>query len=433
MYAMKKVMFTNIMEAGLLLQRPTNLTSRNVEKQVAEIIKTIKNQGQNALLKYTQQYDCPAINNLVLSNEQIKQQAAKTPALLQKALKQAYKNIYKFHNAQKASIKKIETMPGITCWQNWLPIKSVGIYVPGGTAPLFSTLLMLAIPARIAACPQIVLCTPPTKEANIEPAMAFAAQLCGITKIYLCGGAQAIAAMALGNTIVPKVYKIFGPGNQYVTMAKQLLQTNQVAIDMPAGPSEVCVIADEKANPIFVAADLLAQAEHGPDSQVVCITNSKTMAKKIEEQLQKQLPLLFRKSIATKALQNSIMVVVPNVAKAIELSNLYAPEHLILQVQKANYWAKQVQQAGSVFIGASSPESVGDYATGTNHVLPTGGWANMYSGISLQSFCKKISYQQLTPKGLKKIAPTVVEMANAEGLQAHARAVQLRINNKKVK
>ena len=320
-------------------------------------------------------------------------------------------------------------MPGVTCWRRSLPIEKVGLYIPGGSAPLFSTVLMLAVPARIAGCREIILCTPPSKDGNINPAILFAANLCGVTKIYKVGGVQAIAAMTYGTASIPKVFKIYGPGNQYVTAAKQLVQQQGVSIDMPAGPSEVLVIADETAVPEFIAADLLSQAEHGPDSQVLLITTSETLAEKVTEAINDQLKSLPRNEIATKALQNSKTVVTNSLDEAIELSNLYAPEHLILSCENAEEVSGKITNAGSVFIGNYSPESAGDYASGTNHTLPTNGFATMYSGVSLDSFVKKISFQHLTKQGLQNISDTVKIMAVAEGLEAHKNAVAIRLNN----
>jgi histidinol dehydrogenase len=320
-------------------------------------------------------------------------------------------------------------MPGIICWRKSVGIEKVGIYIPGGTAPLFSTVLMLAVPASIAGCKEIVLCTPPSKEGTINPAILYAANLCGVTNIYKAGGVQAIGAMTYGTESIPKVFKIFGPGNQFVTAAKQLIQKDGVAIDMPAGPSEVLVIADETAVPEFVAADLLSQAEHGADSQVVLLTTNKTIAEKVQKCIKEQLNDLSRKAIAEKALRNSRIVLLKSIDEAIELSNLYAPEHLILSCSNAEGLTDKIISAGSVFIGNYSPESVGDYASGTNHTLPTNGYAAMYSGVSVDSFVKKITFQQLTKEGLDNIGNTVMQMAAAEGLDAHKNAVAIRLKN----
>jgi histidinol dehydrogenase len=325
-------------------------------------------------------------------------------------------------------VERIESMPGVWCWRKSVGIEKVGIYIPGGSAPLFSTVLMLGVPAKMAGCKEIILCTPPNEQGEINPAILYAASLVGVTAIYSVGGAQAIAAMAYGTAIIPKVYKIFGPGNQYVTAAKQLVQQNGMAIDMPAGPSEVCVWADENAIPSFVAADLLSQAEHGPDSQVILIANNTVIVETIQREIDLQLTVLPRKDFAAKALLNSKAIILSNQDQAIDLINAYAPEHLILAVDNALQIADKIINAGSVFIGNYSPESVGDYASGTNHTLPTNGYAKAYSGVSLDSFVKKITFQQLTERGLMNIAPTVIEMADAEGLQAHSNAVSVRLN-----
>ncbi|MCH5597764.1 histidinol dehydrogenase [Niabella ginsengisoli] len=339
---------------------------------------------------------------------------------------QAKKNIQKFHSAQKQAVVRVETTPGIQCWRESRAIEKVGLYIPGGSAPLFSTVLMLGVPAMIAGCKEIVLCTPCDKSGKVNDAILFAASLCGITKIFKVGGAQAIAAMAYGTKTIPAVYKIFGPGNQYVTAAKQILQT-KVAIDMPAGPSEVLVIADSTSVADYVAADLLAQAEHGPDSQVILVCTNIDIAKKVEKAVAEQLSQLPRKDIATKALKHARLIVLKNLGEAVAFSNLYAPEHLILACKTTSRLLKQITTAGSVFIGNYSPESVGDYASGTNHTLPTNGYATAYSGVSLDSFYKKITFQQLTKDGLHNIAKTVTTMAEAEGLQAHSNAVKIRI------
>ena len=337
-------------------------------------------------------------------------------------------NIEIFHNSQIQKVERIETMPGVWCWRKSVGIEKVGIYIPGGSAPLFSTVLMLGIPAKIAGCKEVILCTPPNEQGEINPAILYAASLVGVTAIYSVGGAQAIAAMAYGTATIPKVHKIFGPGNQYVTAAKQLVQQNGIAIDMPAGPSEVCVWADENAIPSFVAADLLSQAEHGPDSQVILVANNKAIVSAIQLEIDLQLSALPRKDFASKALANSKAIILSNQDQAIDLINAYAPEHLILSVDNALQIADKIINAGSVFIGNYSPESVGDYASGTNHTLPTNGYAKAYSGVSLDSFVKKITFQQLTERGLMNIAPTVIEMAEAEGLQAHSNAVSVRLN-----
>ena len=352
------------------------------------------------------------------------------PNSLKTAIQLAKENIEKFHLSQLQKMERIETMPGVWCWRKSVGIENVGIYIPGGTAPLFSTVLMLGIPAKIAGCKNIILCTPPNNDkGEVHPAIIYAATLVGVTHIYTVGGVQAIAAMAYGTATIPKVHKIFGPGNQYVTAAKQLVQQSGVAIDMPAGPSEVCVWADDSAIPSFVAADLLSQAEHGVDSQVLLVASNEKIVENVQAELAVQLAQLPRKDIAAKALENSKAIIIENKLEALELINQYAPEHLIMSIENAEIVAEKVVNAGSVFIGNYSPESVGDYASGTNHTLPTNGYANAYSGVSVDSFVKKITFQQLTKEGIASLAPTVIEMAIAEGLQAHAQAVAIRLNN----
>ena len=347
---------------------------------------------------------------------------------LKTAIQQARSNIEIFHRAQQSPVTIISPVPGVDCWRQSVPIEKVGLYIPGGSAPLFSTLLMLAVPAQLAGCRDIIVCTPPSSEGNIHPAILYAASLCGVTAVYKAGGVQAIAAMCYGTETIPRVHKIFGPGNQYVTFAKQLAQTEGVAIDMPAGPSEVLVIADETAIPAFVSADLLSQAEHGADSQVILLTPSETVARQVIAEMEEQLKKLPRREIAAQALRHSKAIVVNDLDTALEISNLYAPEHLILACEDALNRSRQVTAAGSVFIGHYSPESAGDYASGTNHTLPTNGYAAMYSGVSLDSFVKKITYQQLTKEGLQRIGQTVMTMAAAEGLDAHREAVAIRLN-----
>lgn len=400
-----------------------------LEKTVKKILQKVKKNGDKAVLKYTKEFDEVKLNNLVVSETEINAAATLLSDELKQAIQQAKKNIETFHVAQKESAKKIETMPGVVCWRQSVAIEKVGLYIPGGSAPLFSTVLMLGVPAQLAGCKEIVLCTPPANDGSIHPAILYAAQLCGISTIFKVGGVQAIGAMAYGTATIPKVFKIFGPGNQYVTLAKQIIQQEGVAIDMPAGPSEVLVIADETAVPEYAAADLLSQAEHGPDSQVILITTNESVAEKISGAIKTQLKKLSRREIAKKALQNSKLIIVENINEAVELSNLYAPEHLILSCANAEEVANQIISAGSVFIGNYSPESVGDYASGTNHTLPTNGYAAMYSGVSLDSFVKKITYQQLTKEGLENIGNTVMTMAAAEGLDAHKNAVAVRLKN----
>ena len=409
-----------------IIQRPV-IDSTSLKKTVKKILKQVKDKGDRAVSRYTKEFDGVRLKNFNVTNEEIIAAAQLVTEELKLAIQQAKKNIEEFHTAQKEEVRKIETMPGIVCWRESVAIDKVGLYIPGGTAPLFSTVLMLAIPAQIAGCKEIILCSPPSKDGSINPAILYTAQLCGISKIIKAGGVQAIGAMAYGTKMVPKVFKIFGPGNQYVTLAKQIIQQEGVAIDMPAGPSEVLIIADETAVPEFVAADLLSQAEHGPDSQVILIAVNESVAKNVTDALKVQLKELPRKRIVEKAIKNSKLVIVKEISDAIELSNLYAPEHLILCCKDAAIATKKISSAGSVFIGNYSPESAGDYATGTNHTLPTNGNAAMYSGVSLDSFVKKITYQQLSKEGLENIGNTVMEMAEAEGLTAHKNAVAIRL------
>ena len=409
-----------------IVKRPV-FENASLEKVVKKILEKVKTKGDKAVRKYTKDFDGVKLKKLTVSEKEIKTAENLLPQELKDAIQQAKSNIEKFHSSQIEEIKVIETMPGINCWRRSVGIERVGIYIPGGSAPLFSTVLMLAIPAVIAGCKEIILCTPPSKDGSINPAILYAADLCGVKKIFKAGGVQAIAAMAYGTESIPKVFKIFGPGNQYVTAAKQLIQKEGVAIDMPAGPSEVLVIADETAVPEFVVADLLSQAEHGADSQVILLTTSERVIEQIQQRLIEQLKELPRKEIVEKALTNSKIILVNSLNEAIDLSNLYAPEHLILSCDKAEELIEKIISAGSVFIGNYSPESVGDYASGTNHTLPTNGYAAMYSGVSVDSFVKKISFQQLTKEGLTNIGKTVMQMAEAEGLDAHKNAVAIRL------
>jgi histidinol dehydrogenase len=411
-----------------VLQRPV-LDAQNLLPKVQEVLDAIREKGDEAVKSYTLSFDQVNLGSLQLSDEQIHQIASSLDPLVKKAIEVAKTNIEKFHQTQLQKVEKIETMPGVWCWRKSVGIEKIGIYIPGGTAPLFSTVLMLGIPAKIAGCKEIILCTPPNKDGKIHPAIAYAATLVGINNIYTIGGVQAIGAMAFGTESVPKVHKIFGPGNQYVTAAKQLVQQYGTAIDMPAGPSEVCVWADETAVPEFVAADLLSQAEHGADSQVLLVASQECIVEKVKHALQEQLAILPRMEFAEKALANSKAIVMTQTENALELINEYAPEHLILSIQNAELMAEKVWNAGSVFIGNFSPESVGDYASGTNHTLPTNGYAKAYSGVSVDSFVKKITFQQLTERGLTNIAQTVIDMAKAESLDAHAQAVQIRVDN----
>lgn len=411
-----------------LVQRPA-IDNSQLFDTVRKVIADIKQSGDKALVQYTKQFDGYTPESFAVTNEEIKTAIAAVPEDLKNAIQKAAANIESFHKAQLKPEEKIETMPGISCWRRATGIEKVGLYIPGGTAPLFSTVLMLGIPAKLAACKEIILCTPADKAGNIHPAIIYAAQLCGISKMYKLGGIQAIAAMAYGTESIPAVYKIFGPGNQYVTAAKQWIQLDGISIDMPAGPSEVCVYADETANAAYVAADLLSQAEHGTDSQVLLIASNKQIAEDVMIEIEKQLSALPRKTIAAKALLNSKAIILQNTQDVIDLINLYAPEHLILSCKNDETIGNQIINAGSVFLGNYSPESVGDYASGTNHTLPTNGFAKAFSGVSIDSFVKKITYQKLNKQGLQHIADTVITMADAEGLAAHAAAVQIRINS----
>ena len=409
-----------------LTQRPTTQHD-GLEKKVRKILRQVKSKGDKAIRKLTAELDGCKLKKFEVTGDEITKSSANVSEALKKAIGVAYANIEKFHQAQREEIKRIETIPGITCWRRAVPIEKVGLYIPGGSAPLFSNVLMLGIPASLAGCKEVILCTPPGKDGKIDPAILYTADLCGITRIFKIGGAQAIAAMAYGTDIVPKVFKIMGPGNQFVTLAKQLVQEESVAIDMPAGPSEVLVIADKSANAAFVTADLLSQAEHGPDSQVILVTTDEEVARNVKDLLDEQLNQLPRKDVAAKALSNSKILVVENIDTAIEFSNLYAPEHLILACENAADRAAGITAAGSVFIGNYSPESAGDYASGTNHTLPTSGYAAMYSGVSLDSFVKKITYQHVTEDGLHLIGESVMQMAAAEGLMAHKNAIAIRL------
>ena len=409
-----------------ILQRPVSDTV-SLQKTVREVLDEVKENGDQAIVELTQQFDKVFLKDFEFDEVELMNAEADTPSALKKAIIQAAENIEKFHTAQVTLPETIETMPGIQCWRKSVGIEKVGLYIPGGTAPLFSTVLMLGIPAKLAGCKQIVLCSPPNVEGKLHPAIIFAAKLVGVTHIYKIGGVQAIAAMAYGTRTVPKVHKIFGPGNKYVTCAKQLIQEDGIAIDMPAGPSEVCVFADDTANPAFVAADLLSQAEHGTDSQGLLVSASEDLVNKVNIELEKQLELLPRKDIAAQALLNSKAIIIDEIKVAIDLINEYAPEHLIISCKDPMTIGDKIINAGSIFIGNYSPESVGDYASGTNHTLPTNGYAKAYSGVSVDSFVKKITFQKLSKQGLINIAKTVELMAEAEGLEAHKNAVTIRI------
>ena len=412
----------------VLLQRPY-VDNRSVVESVQQILNAVKEHGDEAVKSFTKKFDGVDVEQFEVTEKEFADAKGKLSVQLEAAIRQAQLNIENFHSSQFTSVEIIETMPGVQCWRKSVGIEKVGLYIPGGTAPLFSTVLMLGIPAKLAGCREIILCTPANAQGHVHPAILYSAQLIGIDKVYRLGGAQAIAAMAYGTATIEPVYKIFGPGNQYVTAAKQLVQMQGVSIDMPAGPSEVCVMADESANPSFIAADLLSQAEHGVDSQVLLVSNSEDVVERAIQELAKQLQALPRKDIAEKALSNSKAIVTKDMEEAVDLVNEYACEHLIINCGNADAIAEKIISAGSVFIGNYSPESVGDYASGTNHTLPTNGFAKAFSGVSIDSFVKKITYQKLSQPGLNLIADTVIAMAEAEGLDAHANAVKIRVKS----
>ena len=409
-----------------ILKRPV-MNTENLFDTVRSVIDRVKEEGDRAVLDYEEKFDKVVLASLAVSEEEQQEVENLVSEDLKAAIRLAKQNIETFHAAQRFEGKKVQTQPGVTCWQKAVAIEKVGLYIPGGTAPLFSTVLMLAVPARIAGCKEIVLCTPPGRDGKVHPAVLFAAKVAGVNRIFKAGGIQAIAAMAYGTESVPKVYKIFGPGNQYVTAAKQLVSLRDVAIDMPAGPSEVEVLADETANPIFVAADLLSQAEHGVDSQAILITTSVELQQAVKVEVERQLALLPRKEIAEESLANSKLIVVDSMTEAIELTNAYAPEHLIIETEDYLSVAERIVNAGSVFLGSLTPESAGDYASGTNHTLPTNGYAKAYSGVSLDSFIRKITFQEIKPEGLNIIGPAIELMAANEQLDAHKNAVSVRL------
>ena len=409
-----------------ILKRPV-MNTENLFDTVRSVIDRVKAEGDCAVLDYEKKFDKVVLTSLAVSEEEQQEAENLVSEDLKAAIRLAKQNIETFHAAQRFEGKKVQTRPGVTCWQKAVAIEKVGLYIPGGTAPLFSTVLMLAVPAKIAGCKEIVLCTPPGRDGKVHPAVLFAAKVAGVNRIFKAGGIQAIAAMAHGTESVPKVYKIFGPGNQYVTAAKQLVSLRDVAIDMPAGPSEVEVLADETANPIFVAADLLSQAEHGVDSQAILITTSVELQQAVKVEVERQLALLPRKEIAEKSLANSKLIVVDSMTEAIELTNAYAPEHLIIETEDYLSVAERIVNAGSVFLGSLTPESAGDYASGTNHTLPTNGYAKAYSGVSLDSFIRKITFQEIKPEGLNIIGPAIELMAANEQLDAHKNAVSVRL------
>lgn len=410
-----------------LIKRPS-FDAGELEKKIAKILENVRDKGDKAIRKYSRKFDGSSMKKFLVSEKEINEAASLVTEELKDAMITAKRNISTFHIAQLKKGERVETIPGVECWRRNIAIEKVGLYIPGGSAPLFSTILMLGVPATLAGCKEIVLCSPPGKDGKLHPAILFTAQLVGITKIFKIGGAQAIGAMAFGTETVPRVYKIFGPGNQYVTCAKQLVQREGVAIDMPAGPSEVAVYADDSANASYVAADLLSQAEHGADSQVLLVISHEPLAHKVKKEIERQLEKLPRKEIAEMALSNSKIILVNNDDEAIALLNEYAPEHLIISCHKADELAEKVINAGSVFLGNYSPETVGDYASGTNHVLPTNGYAKTYSGVSVDSFVKKITFQKLSQQGLHHISKAVELMAEAEGLHAHAQAVRVRLS-----
>lgn len=423
---MKEIRYPSRLEWPKLLARPV-FDNSSLQEKVKLVLDRVKLEGDKAVLAYTEEFDGVKVQKLLVSEEEFEEALSSISDELKAAIEVAVDNIRSFHSAQFLAEQRIETMPGVVCWRKSVGIEKVGLYIPGGTAPLFSTILMLGIPAKLAGCQEVILCSPPNKEGKLHPAILFAAHLVGIDKVFKIGGVQAIGAMAYGTETVPQVYKIFGPGNQYVTCAKQLIQQQGIAIDMPAGPSEVCVLADDTANAIFVAADLLSQAEHGADSQVLLVSTSEKLIAEVQIELVKQLNILSRKELASKSLDNSIAILISHISEAIDLVNEYAAEHLIISCKYAEALSNSIINAGSIFLGNYSPESVGDYASGTNHTLPTNGFARAYSGVSLDSFVKKISFQQLTEQGLSNIAKTVELMAMAEGLDAHANAVRVRM------
>ena len=424
---MKVICYPAKEEWDELVKRP-HLDVSELNATVEGVLNDVKNHGDSAVIRYEEKFDHAHLDSLSVSDAEMEEAESLVSLELKHALELAHHNISSFHQSQQFHGEKVETVSGVTCWQKSVAIEKVGLYIPGGTAPLFSTVLMLATPAKIAGCKEIVLCTPPNREGKVNPAILMAAKIAGVSKIFKIGGVQAIGAMAYGTESVPKVYKIFGPGNQYVMAAKQHVSLHDVAIDMPAGPPEVCVIADETSNPVFVAADLLSQAEHGVDSQVFLISTSEEMIEKVKEEVEKQLEQLPRKEMAAKSLDNSKLVLVKDYDEAIELSNTYAPEHLIIATRNYDELAEKVVNAGSVFLGQYACESAGDYASGTNHTLPTHGYALAYNGVNLDSYNRKITFQHLTDEGIRSIGNAVVVMAENEQLEAHANAMRVRVN-----
>ena len=411
-----------------ILKRPTP-TVEDIESIVLDVFNDVKRLGNEGVKKYTEKFDGVSLSNFEVSKGEIERANGLVSSDLQKAIKLAKRNIEKFHSAQRTERVLVQTAAGVTCWQEKRAIEKVGLYIPGGTAPLFSTILMLASPANLAGCKEIVLCTPPDKEGKVNPVILYTAALCGVTKIFKVGGIQAIAAMTFGTESIPNVYKIFGPGNQFVTVAKQIATKYGVAIDMPAGPSELLVVADDTADASFVASDLLSQAEHGKDSQVILVSTSKSLIDNVEKEVEKQLEALPRKDIAVAAIENSKLIYVEDDKQAIDLINEYGPEHFIVCVADEDFYIDNIINAGSVFIGNYTPESAGDYASGTNHTLPTNGYAKQYSGVNLDSFMKSMTFQKITKEGIQNIGRAIELMAEAEGLQAHKNAVTLRLNS----
>ncbi len=416
-------------EQWAAITRRPQLDHKQLHQTVAAVLDDVRTRGDEAVADYEERFDHVRLQSLAVTEQEMDEANSLVSDELKEAITLAHANIKAFHEAQRFQELHVETQPGVDCWQRSVPIERVGLYIPGGTAPLFSTVLMLATPAKIAGCRDIVLCTPPNPQGKVHPAILVAARIAGVSAIYKAGGIQAIGAMAYGTATVPKVYKIFGPGNQYVMAAKQLVAIDEVAIDMPAGPSEVCVLADDTAQAAFVAADLLSQAEHGVDSQVLLVTTSPTLLSQVQNELQRQLALLPRQEIARKALENSNLVLVATSEEMIELANAYAPEHLIIQTKDYMLMADKVVNAGSVFLGPYACESAGDYASGTNHTLPTHGHARAYSGVNLDSYCRKITFQHITPDGIRHIGPAVASMAQAEQLEAHRQAMTIRIES----
>lgn len=417
-------------ELDSLLSRPAHDAS-HLTATVSAVLEDVRLHGDQAVIKYEKQFDHAELTNLAVTEAEMEEAERLVPEDLKQAIIQAHGNIETFHASQKFHAPHVQVTEGVECWQQAIPIQRVGLYIPGGTAPLFSTVLMLATPARLAGCPQIVLCTPPSQEGKVNPAVLYAARVAGVSSVFKAGGVQAIGAMAYGTESIPQVYKIFGPGNQFVTCAKQQVSMQGVAIDMPAGPSEVAVLADETSRPDFVAADLLSQAEHGADSQVILITTSRTLMMSVQQEVDRQLQLLPRRELAQKSLQYSKLILVKDDQEMMYVANRYAPEHLIIETANYMELSAQVVNAGSVFLGSLTPESAGDYASGTNHTLPTAGWARAYSGVNMDSYIRKVTFQHITPEGVRRIGPAVEKMAAGEGLDAHRNAMTLRLKEVK--